>query len=212
MPKSHTPFQGNAAINATHQRPILQKDSSQILDHIINRLLFARSLRLLWRNVSRRRLDLFQNTLANSAAESCCINALGMTAASLSAINTAPHIFVVDFVSMFCGHLDYSTVCRVIHHRLLALAAPLLEASSVRVVVDVGNHEVCKVAVFMSESVDQANFIVDDSLRQLNIGVVFGWHGRVFLAHCPASFPVRSSSRLLKRFAPDDLDSPRFCG
>lgn len=95
-----------------------------------------------------------------------------MTTIFLTAGHTVPHVLVVNLVGVLCRDIDLSTKYRVILHDFSALLAPALETGAVGIVVDIGNHIVGKVAVLVSECVDESVFVIDDLLSQLDRGMV----------------------------------------
>lgn len=123
---------------------------------------------LLGRHIARLGLDLLQHAPAGTAASTLRINTLRVAAIFLATGRAIPHILVIDLVGVFCGYVDLSAVYRVILHCFGALLAPALEAGTVGVVTNVGNHIVGEVAVFMSECVDEPVFAINDLLGQLD--------------------------------------------
>lgn len=65
-----------------------------------------------------------------------------MPAEALRAVHTRPHVLVVDLVVVLGGDFNTPRVDRVVLEGLFAFQAPLLEACTVRVVVDFGDHVV----------------------------------------------------------------------
>lgn len=191
------------------QVKILQADLFHPLHYFINGLAGLGSLLL--GDVSRLRLDLLKDTLAVSASRLRRINALGVTSVVLAAVDTHPDVLVVDLVAVFRSDLDFSTIDRVVFEQGGAFVAPFLEAGTVGVVANVGDHEVGEMTVFMCQRVEEAVFGVDDPFRQLDGCMMLG--RRLLFRRSSAelfSLPVGSSSSGLQSLAPNDLDSTGF--
>lgn len=90
------------------------------------------------------------------------INALGVSSVLLPAALTAPTILVINHIRVFSGDLHFLSIGRMRRQGVHAFRRPVFKAGSVRLVADVGDHEVCQVAVFVRQGVEEAVFGVDD--------------------------------------------------
>lgn len=113
-----------------------------------------------------------------------------MTTIFLTAGRTVPYVLVVNLVGVLRRYVDLSAIDRVILHDFRALLAPALETGAVRIIVDVRNHIVGKVAVLVSKCVDEPVFIINDLLGQLNRGMV----SDLAQALCLAIWSMRNDS------------------
>lgn len=71
------------------------------------------------------------------------VDALGVTPVFLAAVDASPDVLEVDIVAVSGRDLDPAAVERVVFERVLAFAAPGLEASAVWLVADVRDDVVC---------------------------------------------------------------------
>lgn len=135
----------------------MQANSSKHLHHIINsfpvdrrkRASLANRFLLRRRDIPRLGFDLLQTSLAPSAPRLGRVDALRVTSVVLGTINAGPYVLVVDLVVVFGGHFDSAGVDGMVLQCLFASESPLLETGSVGVVVDLGDHVVGQMAVFM---------------------------------------------------------------
>lgn len=167
---------------------------------------------LFWRHFPRLRLDLFQPALTTSTAHPSRINALRVTSIVQSTASTVPHVLVFNRIGMPRRDMYLVAVHRVIAHSFSASLPPALEAGPMRVIVNLGDQIVGQVAVFMGDSVDDAVFVVDNALGELNLAVVSGHddsHGAAILASDRGgfAFPAGSAGGFEEGFGPDDLDA-----
>lgn len=79
-----------------------------------------------------------------------------------------PHVLVVDRIAMLGRNLHAA-----VREAGAAFCAPGLEAGAVGLVFDAREHEVCEVAEFVGQDVEEAGFVGDDFFRELDGGVVF---------------------------------------
>lgn len=160
----------------------MQTDLSNSLHHLFDLLpngaLVVVIIGLPRRDIPWLGLDLLQNAPAQSAPRLGRVDALRVPPVLLPTVHAAPDVLVIDLVAVPGRDLDPAAVDGVVLERPGALGRPLLEAGTVRVVADVGDHIVGEVAVLVGERVQEAVFGVDDPLRQLDRGVVFDLHRR----------------------------------
>lgn len=96
-----------------------------------------------------------------------------MSAVLAPANFAAPQVLVVDLVRVLRGDLDaFGAVDWVRAQRSVALPSPGFETGSVRVVADVGDHEVGEVTILVGQCVEQAVVVVDNLFCQFNGRVV----------------------------------------
>lgn len=88
-----------------------------------------------------------------------------MTSVVLCAVDADPDVLVVDFVVVFGGDFNTASVDGMGLEGLLTLQTPLLEARSVRVVVDFGDHVIGQMTVLVCEGIDQPVFVVYNTFR-----------------------------------------------
>lgn len=88
-----------------------------------------------------------------------------MPSVVLRTVDAYPNVLVIDFVVVLGGDFNAASIDGVVLKSLFAFQTPLLEARSVRVVVDFGDHVVGQMAVLVREGVDQPVFTVDDTFR-----------------------------------------------
>lgn len=123
----------------------MQINTPKHLHHIVNGLSINRrndpstaldGLLLCGAYIPRLWLHLLQKTLATTTAHSSRVDALGVAAEGLRAVDTRPHVLEVDLVVVLGGDLDTAGVVGVVLESLRAAKAPLFEACAVRVVAD----------------------------------------------------------------------------
>lgn len=81
---------------------------------------------------------------------------------------TSPNILIVNLITMLSRDLHAS-----LSERRSALGAPGFEGRAVGLVFDSRDHEICQVAEFVCEDVEEPFFVVDDFFGEFDGGVVF---------------------------------------
>src|SRR5438046_3773814 len=92
----------------------------------------------------------------------------------MSASIAAPKVFVADNIRMFCSHIDTSRINWMGFESLHAFSRPLLETRAMRIVTNVGYHEIRQVAVLVCDGVDESVLRIDDFFGQFDRCVMTG--------------------------------------
>ena len=142
---------------------------------------------------SRRWLCLSEFTATNTTGVTSWVNALGMALELVTAhvVCACPDVLVVDVVGVL-GSDFHAAMAKC----FTALFAPGLELSSMGLIFDVADHEVCEMAEFVGYDVQETFFVIDDFFGEFDGRVVFLCGSecsiRVLVFGCLA-FPVCSA-------------------
>ena len=77
--------------------------------------------------------------------------------------HTAPDIFVVNLVRVFGRDINFAAINWMVFQCCSAFKPPLLEACTMRLIVNIGDHVVGEVTVFVSKGIDQSIFVIDNT-------------------------------------------------